>query len=57
MGLRQVLRHIRQAESGQRRIEHLGSAVENELAIDSCLQFAAAFFELPGVEPAMSRQA
>jgi hypothetical protein len=31
-------------------------AVEDEVAINSHLQFAAAFFELPGVQPAMSRQ-
>ncbi len=57
MRLRQVLRHIRQAEPGQRRIKHLRSPVEDELAFDAHLQFAAAFFELPGVQPAMSWQA
>ena len=34
MRLRQVLRHIGQAETGQRRMEHLRSAVEDELAFD-----------------------
>ena len=53
MGLCQVLRHIGQAESGQRRIEHLESAVENELAFDAHFQFATAFFELPGVQAAV----
>ena len=53
MGLCQVLRHIGQAESGQRRIEHLESAVENELAFDPHFQFATAFFELPGVQAAV----
>jgi hypothetical protein len=47
--LHQILRHIGQAESGQRRIEHLGSAVEDELAFDAHFQFAVTFFELPGV--------
>jgi len=49
MRLRQVLRHIGQAQSGQRRIEHLRSAVQDKLALDAHPQFAAAFFELPGV--------
>ena len=35
MRLRQVLRHIGQAESSQRGIEHLNSAVEDELAINA----------------------
>ena len=56
MRLRELLRHIGQDKSGQRRIEHLCSAVEDELPINSHLQFAAAFFEFPGVQPAMSRQ-
>ena len=57
MGLRQVLRHIGQAESGQRRMKHLGRFVEDELAVDAHSQFAVPFFELPGVEPAMGGQA
>ena len=57
MRLRQVLRHIGQAESGQRRIEHLGSAVEDELPIDSHLQFVVVLLELPGVQPTIGRQA
>jgi hypothetical protein len=56
MGLRQILRHIGQAESSQRRIEHLGSAVEDELAFDAHLQFAGALFEIPGVQPAICGQ-
>jgi hypothetical protein len=35
MRLRQVFRHVGQAESSQRRIEHLGGAVEDELAFDT----------------------
>jgi hypothetical protein len=35
MRLRQVLRHIGQTKSGQRRIEYLGSAVEDELALNA----------------------
>ena len=54
---RQLLRQISQAESCQRRIEHLGSAIEDELAIDSHLQFAAASFELPRIQPSISCQA
>lgn len=50
MGLRQVLRHIGQAESGQRRIEHLVGAVEDELAINSRVQLALARFKLPRVQ-------
>ena len=57
MRLRHVLRHIGQAKSGQRRIEHLSSAVEDELAFDAHLQLAAALLELPGVQPAIGRQA
>jgi hypothetical protein len=48
----QVLRHIGQAKSGQRGIEHLGSAVEDELTFNAHPQFAAASFELPGVQSA-----
>lgn len=55
--MRHVLRHIGQAETGQRRIEHLRRAVKDELAIDSHLQLAATSFELSGVQPAMSLQA
>src|ERR1700737_1962896 len=40
MGLRQVLRRIGQSESGQRRIEHLESTIEDELAFDAHPQFA-----------------
>jgi hypothetical protein len=43
MGLRHVLWHIGQAEPGQRRIEHLESAVEDELAFDVHPQLAAVF--------------
>ncbi len=57
MRLRQILRHIGEAESGERRIEHLGSAVEDELAFDAHLELAAILLELPGVEPAMGGQA
>ena len=34
MGPRHVLRHIGEAEPGERRIEHLERAVEDELAFD-----------------------
>src|SRR5437879_10823505 len=57
MGLCHVVRDIGQTESGQRRFEHLSSAVEDELAVDSHPQFTVAFFELPGVQAAISRQA
>jgi len=57
MRLRQIPGHIGQAESGQRRIEHLGSAVEDELATNSHFQLAVTFFELSGVQPAISWQA
>jgi len=52
----EVLGHIGQAESGKRSIEHLKCAVENELAFDAHLEFAGAFLELPGVQPAMRGQ-
>src|SRR5216683_2075368 len=51
--LRHVLWHIGQAESGQRRIEHLESAVEDESAFDMHLQLAAILLEFPGVQSAM----
>ena len=51
MRLRHVLRHIGQTETGQRRIEHLGSAVENELAFDAYLQFAAVFSNSQAYNP------
>ena len=34
MGLRQVLGHIGQAESGQRRANHLARRIKDELALD-----------------------
>jgi hypothetical protein len=43
VGLRQVLRHVGQAESGQRRIEHLVGAVEDELAFDTTYPSAGAY--------------
>jgi hypothetical protein len=51
MGLRQVLRHMGQTESGQRPVEHLDDAVDDELAFDADLQFAVTLFEFPGVRP------
>jgi hypothetical protein len=57
MRLGEVLRHIGQAESGERGIEHLSGAVEDQLAFNAHLEFAAAFFELPRVQPAMGRKA
>ena len=57
MGLRQVLRHIGQTESGQGGIEHLEGAVENELAFDVDLQLTFALLELPGVQAIISGQA
>src|SRR5712671_277008 len=56
IGLRHVLWHIGQAESGQCRIEHLESAVEDELAFDVHPQLAAVFLKLPGVQSAMCGQ-
>ena len=52
MGLRQVLGRIGQAESGQRRANHLGRRIKDELAFDMHLQLAFTFFEIPGVQPA-----
>jgi hypothetical protein len=57
MRLRRILPCVGQAETSQRRIEHLDSAVEDELAFNAHPQFAAAFFELPRVQPAIRRQA
>jgi hypothetical protein len=48
MRLRHVLRHIRQAEAGERRIEHLESAVEDELAFNPHLELAGAFSNSQG---------
>jgi len=45
MRLRRVFRHIRQAESLQRRVEHPPGAVEHELAFDAHFQCALAFLE------------
>jgi hypothetical protein len=47
---------IGEAEPGQRRIEHLESAVEDELAFDMHLQFATVFLELLGVQSATGGQ-
>src|SRR6516165_2219028 len=44
-----VLGHIGQPEAGQRRIEHLERAVEDELAFDMHLQLAAVVFEFPSI--------
>ena len=52
----QILRHIGQAESGKRRVEHLESVVEGELAVDADFEFAITFFELPGVQAAVRGQ-
>jgi hypothetical protein len=57
MGLRQVVRDVGEAESGQRRIEHLRGAVEDELAFHAHFQFAGALFEFPGVQTATRGQA
>ena len=48
MGRCDILRHIGQTEPGQRRIEHLERAVEDELAFDAHVQIVVAFLELPG---------
>ena len=53
MGLRQVLRHKGESETSHRGIENLKDAVEDELAFDTNLEFAAAFLEFPRVEPAI----
>ena len=57
MRLHQILRQIGKAKAGQRRIEYLRDAVEDELPIDAHLQLAAALLKLPGVQPAIGRQA
>src|SRR3954462_5543884 len=49
MRLRHILGNIGQPESGQRRIEHLRRAVEDELAFNAHLQFVVTFFDLPCV--------
>ena len=45
-----------EAEPGQRGIEHLEGAVEDELAFDAHLELSATFLELPGVQTAMGGQ-
>jgi hypothetical protein len=57
VGLRHPLWHIRQAQSGQCRVQYLRSLIENKLAVDTNLQLAAAFLELPGVKATTCRQA
>jgi hypothetical protein len=47
MRLRQVLRHVRQAEFGQRRIQDLTRAVESKLHINVDIQIVFAFFGIP----------
>ena len=51
MGLRQLLRHVGEAETGQRGIEHLEDAVEDELAFDPHPQLAAAFSNSQAYSP------
>src|SRR5438270_10178034 len=48
MGLRHILRHIGEAEPGERRIQHLESAVEDEPAFDMHLELAPILLEFPG---------
>ena len=48
MRLNQIRRHVSQAQPAQRRIEHLGSPVEHELAFDPHSELPAVFCELPG---------
>src|SRR5437016_12314786 len=57
LGLDHALRHAGQAESGQRRVDHLPGAVENELALNAYVQLSRAFLELPRVQPPMAQQA
>jgi len=47
MGLRQVLGHIGQAESGQRRANHLGRRIKDELALDVHFQLVFTLFRTP----------
>ena len=49
MGPRHVLRYIGEAEPGERRIEHLEGAVEDELAFDMHLELAPVLFEFPSI--------
>ena len=51
------LRHIGEAESRERGIDHLVGAVEHELPVDAHFELAASLLELPGIEPTMGRQA
>src|SRR5438132_12089561 len=53
VGLHQALRQITQAETGERRTEHLGRGVEGQLAFDTHLELPRPLFELPGVQSAM----
>jgi len=55
--LREVLRHAGEAQSRERRVEHLDGAVVDELAVDAHFEFAAGFFEFPRVQPAVGWQA
>src|SRR6516164_6775977 len=54
--LSQILRHIGQAETGQRGVEGLEDIIEDKLPFDSDPQFAATFFEFPRVNPAIGRK-
>ena len=52
-----VLRHVGEAEPGQRRLEPQRHVVEHELPLDTHLQLALRLLELPGVQAAIGRQA
>lgn len=56
MRLRQALRYVGQPKSAERRIQHLRRGIKRELTFDADLEFAAGFFEFPGVKPAERRQ-
>src|SRR6266581_4250921 len=56
MWLHNPFGHIGQAVPGERRVEHLGGAVEGHLAFHAYLEFAAAFFKLPRVKAAVRGQ-
>ena len=57
IGLRQILRHVGEPEPGNRGIEDLEDAVEDELAFHADPQLLAILLEFPGVQPAIGGQA
>src|SRR5918993_5738707 len=53
--LRQTFRHVRQAQSGQRSIQHLVVRVVGELTFDTDPQVASAFLKLPSIQSTMGQ--